>query len=45
MKSDLVFLKQIKDFVDEIVGYVNGVSFEEFGKSGLLQDAVVEKLN
>ena len=44
MKNDLVYLKQIRDYVNEIEGYVRGVSFEEFEKSGLLQDAVVRKI-
>ena len=44
MKNNLVYLKQIVDYVDEIEEYVEGIKFEEFEKSGLLQDAVIRKI-
>lgn len=44
MKSNFVYLQQIIDFIDEIESYIGNISFEDFEKSGLLQDAVVRKI-
>lgn len=44
MKSDLVYLKQIKDHIDEIEIYLYKVTFPDFEKNGLLQDAVIRKI-
>lgn len=44
MKNNLVYLKQIVDYVDEIEMYMDGVEFEKFEQSGLLQDAIIRKI-
>lgn len=44
MKSDLVYLKQIVEHVDRVEDYLKGVSFEDFENNGLLQDAVIRKI-
>jgi len=44
MKDNLVYLRQIVDYVDEIERYMGKVKFDEFEKSGLLQDAVIRKI-
>jgi len=44
MKNNLVFLKQIRDYVDEAEGYLKGCDFEEFERNGLLQDGVIRKI-
>jgi uncharacterized protein with HEPN domain len=43
-KNNLIYLKQIVEYVIEADGYVSGISFKEFEKSGLLQDAVIRKV-
>ena len=44
MKTNSVYLQQINDFIDEIEKYIGDISFDDFEKSGLLQDAVVRKI-
>ena len=44
MKSNLVYLKQIIDYIDQVESYVGATSFEKFEKSGLLQDSVLRKI-
>lgn len=44
MKDNLVYLRQIVDYVDEIERYVDKIKFEEFEKNGLLRDAVIRKI-
>lgn len=44
MKTNFVYLRQIIDFVDDIENYIGDTSFDDFEKSGLLQDAVVRKI-
>ncbi len=43
-KNNLVYLKQIMDYIDKIEGYVNGISFEDFEQDGLLQDGVMRNI-
>ena len=43
-KNNLVYLKQIVDYVDKIEGYVSGISFKDFEKNGLLQDGVMRNI-
>ena len=43
-KSNLVYLKQIVEYVSAVEDYVDGVKFMEFEKNGLLQDAVIRKI-
>lgn len=42
-KDNSVYLKQIADYIDEVEGYIKGVSFNKFEKNGLLQDGVTRK--
>lgn len=44
MKNNVVYLKQIVDYVDEVEMYMEGITFERFEQSGLLQDAVMRKI-
>lgn len=44
MKDNLVYLKQIVDYVGEIETYIQGVDFEKFEQNGLIQDAVIRKI-
>lgn len=43
-KNNLIYLKQIIDYVDKIEGYVSGIGFEDFEKNGLLQDGVMRNI-
>lgn len=43
-KNNLVYLRQIVEYVSVIEEYVGGVKFIEFEKNGLLQDAVIRKI-
>jgi uncharacterized protein with HEPN domain len=43
-KNNTVYLRQIIDYVEEIEKYVEKVSFHEFEKNGMLQDAVIRKI-
>ncbi len=44
MKDNLVYLRQIVDYIDDIEGYVKSTDFIQFEKNGLLQDGVVRKI-
>lgn len=43
-KDNRVYLKQIRDSIDEVTGYIRGKSFKAFEKDSLLQDAVIRRL-
>jgi uncharacterized protein with HEPN domain len=43
-KNNLVYLKQIVEYVFAVEEYVYGVKFIEFEKNGLLQAAVIRKI-
>ena len=43
-KNNLVYLKQMVDYIEKVEGYVNGISFEKFGNDGLLQDGVMRNI-
>jgi len=43
-KNNAVYLRQIIDYVEEVEKYIKKVSFSEFEKNGLLQDAVIRKI-
>ncbi len=43
-KNNLVYLKQMVDYIEKIEGYVNGISFEKFENDGLLQDGVMRNI-
>ena len=44
-KDNLVYLKQIRDYIDDIEGYVQEKQFTDFEIDVLLQDAVLRKLS
>ncbi len=44
MKSNSVYLQQIVEYINEIKTYIKGINFREFENSGLLQDAVIRKI-
>lgn len=44
MKNNLVYLKQIVDYINDIEVYMEGIKFNSFEKNGLLQDAVIRKI-
>lgn len=44
MKDNLVYLRQIIDYIDDIDVYVKSLDFAGFESSGLVQDAVVRKI-
>ena len=43
-KSNNVYLRQIIDYVEEAEKYVDKVSFSGFESNGMLQDAVIRKV-
>jgi len=43
-KSNNVYLRQIIDYVEETEKYVEKISFSEFESNGMLQDAVIRKI-
>lgn len=43
-KNNTVYLRQIIDYVEEIEKYVEKTSFSRFEKNGMLQDAVIRKI-
>lgn len=43
-KNNTVYLQQIIDYVEEIEKYVEKVSFSGFERNGMLQDAVIRKI-
>jgi uncharacterized protein with HEPN domain len=44
MKDDAVFLKHILDSINQIEEYIDGMGFEDFVSSKLVQDGVVRQL-
>jgi uncharacterized protein with HEPN domain len=44
MKDNLVYLRQIIDYIDDIEAYVKSTDFTGFETNGLLQDAVLRKI-
>jgi len=44
MKDNLIYLRQIIDYIDDIEAYVQSIDFIGFEKNGLLQDAVIRKI-
>ena len=44
MKDDTVFLRHILDAINKIQEYAQGMDFEEFRKSSLVQDGVIRQL-
>ena len=44
MKDDTVYLRHILDAIEQIEGYLEGVSAEQFLQRRLLQDGVVRQL-
>ena len=44
MKDNLIHLRQILDYIENIDAYVAGVDFPAFENSNLLQDAVIRKI-
>ena len=44
MKDNLTYLQQILDYIEDIEAYVQSIDFSEFEKNGLLQDAVIRKI-
>ncbi|MHC1785103.1 MAG: DUF86 domain-containing protein [Anaerolineaceae bacterium] len=44
MKNNLVYLQQIVDYIDQVDEYVRAIDFEEFEQNGLIQDAVIRKI-
>ena len=43
-KDDTVYLRHILDAIEQIEGYLKGVSAEQFLQRSLLQDGVVRQL-
>jgi len=43
-KDNRVYLKQMIDHIETVEGYIGGVSFGEFENNGMLQDAVMRKV-
>jgi uncharacterized protein with HEPN domain len=44
MKDNLVYLRQIIDYIDDIEGYVSSTDFNGFEGNELLQDGVTRKI-
>lgn len=44
MKDNLVYLRQIVDYITDIEGYVDSIDYPGFENNGLLQDAVIRKI-
>jgi uncharacterized protein with HEPN domain len=44
MKDNLVYLRQIIDYIGDIDAYVKSLDFAGFEKNGLVQDAVIRKI-
>lgn len=44
MKDNLIYLRQIVDYIDDIEAYVKSTDFAGFEGTGLLQDAVIRKI-
>ena len=44
MKNNLIYLRQIVDYVGQIEKYVENTDFQTFEQNGLLQDGVIRKI-
>jgi uncharacterized protein with HEPN domain len=44
MKDNLVYLRQILDYINDIESYVRSTNFSDFETNVLLQDAVIRKI-
>jgi uncharacterized protein with HEPN domain len=44
MKSNQTYLLQIIDYIDQIMVYTRDVGFDKFEENGMLQDAVIRKI-
>jgi uncharacterized protein with HEPN domain len=44
MKSNSVYLHQIVDYIDDIESYIKLLDFHQFEENGLVQDAVIRKI-
>ena len=44
MKDNLIYLRQIVDYIDDIEEYVRSTDFQGFETNGLLQDGVIRKI-
>lgn len=44
VKDDTVFLRHILDAINKIQEYAQGMDFEKFRKSSLVQDGVIRQL-
>ena len=44
MKDNLVYLRQIIDYINDIESYIGSVDFSGFETNNLLQDAVIRKI-
>ena len=44
MKDNLVYLRQIVDYIDDIEEYVRSTDFQGFETNSLLQDGVIRKI-
>jgi uncharacterized protein with HEPN domain len=44
MKDNLIYLRQIVDYIDDIEAYVKSTDFAGFEDNRLLQDAVIRKI-
>ena len=43
-KDDTVFLRHIRDAIQSVAGYVEGVTYDQFLRRRMIQDAVVRQL-
>lgn len=43
-KTDLVYLKHIQDAINQIDSYLEGVSYQDFANTKLIQDGVIRQL-
>ncbi len=43
-KNNLVYLKQMVDYIEKIERYVDGIGFKEFKNNGLLQDGIMRNI-
>ena len=44
MKDNRIYLRQIVDYIEDIDGYIQSTDFNGFENNGLLQDAVIRKI-
>jgi len=43
-KDNKIYLRQIRDYIEDIEGYINKVTFKKFENSQLLQDGIIRKI-